>query len=183
MWKYGERYSFRSFSDTWVSGECLMYHWDIFICCCYRFSWSVVLIDVFSCLSFRVPQPINVQFNFLQSLLANVYGPWCGQDPYNMTPLSELLRSCESGAPGLVAVLGLDKPSDQLGNFESPYVQTRINLNHNVRSLLAVCRRLAEPCNYQQVFRYLYITSEFHKPVYFPLTSFLYILRLLMNHS
>ncbi|CAH8467309.1 unnamed protein product [Schistosoma bovis] len=110
-----------------------------------------ILLEALVILGFRVPQPINVQFNFLQSLLANVYGPWCGQDPYNVTPLSELLRSCESGAPGLVAVLGLDKPSDQLGNFESPYVQTRINLNHNVRSLLAVCRRLAEPCNNQQL--------------------------------
>ncbi|CAH8453941.1 unnamed protein product [Schistosoma mattheei] len=110
-----------------------------------------ILLEALVILGFRVPQPINVQFNFLQSLLVNVYGPWCGQDPYNVTPLSELLRSCESGAPGLVAVLGLDKPSDQLGNFESPYVQTRINLNHNVRSLLAVCRRLAEPCNNQQL--------------------------------
>ncbi|XP_018648511.1 putative chromosome region maintenance protein 5/exportin [Schistosoma mansoni] len=110
-----------------------------------------ILLEALVILGFRVPQPINVQFDFLRSLLVNVYGPWCGQNPYNVTPLSELLRACESGASGLVAVLGLNKPSDQLGNFESPYVQTRINLNHNVRSLLAVCRRLAEPCNNQQL--------------------------------
>ncbi|CAH8452347.1 unnamed protein product [Schistosoma turkestanicum] len=110
-----------------------------------------ILLEALVILGFRVPQPINVQFDFLQSLLFNVYGPWCGQDPNNVIPLSELLRACESGAPGLISVLGLDKSSDQLENFESPHVQTRINLSHNVRSLLAVCRRLAEPCNHQQL--------------------------------
>ncbi|KAH8853487.1 chromosome region maintenance protein 5/exportin [Schistosoma japonicum] len=111
-----------------------------------------ILLEALVILGFRVPQPIDFQFNFLKSLLTNVYGPWCGQDPHDLTtPFSELLRACESGAPGLVAVLGLDQTSIQLSNFESSYVQTRINLNHNVRSLLAVCRRLAEPCNNQQL--------------------------------
>ncbi|VDQ16467.1 unnamed protein product, partial [Trichobilharzia regenti] len=112
---------------------------------------------------FRVPQPISVQFDFLRNLLAVVYGPWCSssssQDLNNSTSFSEVLRACESGAAGLVGSLGLDKPLEQLGDLQSPFVQTRIKLNQNVVSLLAICRRLAEPCNSQQV--YLYIEPSF----------------------
>ncbi|CAH8480262.1 unnamed protein product [Heterobilharzia americana] len=110
-----------------------------------------ILLEALVILGFRVPQPIDIQFNFLQSLLVNVYGPWCDQDPNNDKLFSELLQACESGASGLVTALGLDKPFEQLGNLESPFVRIRINLNHNVRSLLAICRRLAEPCNSQQL--------------------------------
>ncbi|CAH8830975.1 unnamed protein product [Trichobilharzia szidati] len=111
-----------------------------------------ILIEAVVILGFRVPQPISVQFDFLRNLLAVVYGPWCSsQDLDSSASFSELLRACESGAPGLVGALGLDKPLEQLGNLQSPFVQTRIKMNQNVVSLLAICRRLAEPCNSQQL--------------------------------
>nr|CAH8828602.1 unnamed protein product [Trichobilharzia regenti] len=114
-----------------------------------------ILIEAVVVLGFRVPQPISVQFDFLRNLLAVVYGPWCSssssQDLNNSTSFSEVLRACESGAAGLVGSLGLDKPLEQLGDLQSPFVQTRIKLNQNVVSLLAICRRLAEPCNSQQL--------------------------------
>lgn len=97
---------------------------------------------------------MNVQFELFQQMLTNVLGPWTlGSSKLSETnEFGHLIQACESqGSRGLISALGFDQLIDDITNWDSIYMRLRIQLNHNVRSVLAVCRRLCGTVNRDQV--------------------------------